>query len=106
MRLQMAWDGYKIYNYYDKFEIQEELTDYKLTFSKRDRTTMLEDIKRIVCRDSEDPIEIVSSLLNRLDKQGKKGTISPAAYMTCEFKSNKFIQEQLFEKIFIDNDYV
>ena len=99
-QLLAAWPGYTITYHRDCYEIQAELSGGRLCFNNPPRLELIQRIRKIVCRDTKDPLGTLKSLTEMLESQGRDLEVSPAVYIAETYPSDKASQEEWFDKYF------
>jgi hypothetical protein len=80
-RMKKVWNGWEIREHYDQYEVQLEKLCGRLHFQTVDRKKILEEITASLLRAPANPVNAMSSLVKRLQEDGKEVEVSAYALM-------------------------
>ena len=83
---QDKWPGWEFVFLGDTYEAQTDLLRGKVSFPDITTENLLSQIKSIVCRNENDPLDTVALMEQRFKETGKSFEVNPAVYMTAGFK--------------------
>ena len=106
-RLQAVWSDYKVFNHWDAFERQSELTGGRLQFKKKKTSDLITAIEAIVCRRGLidhlkgflKDIDVSNQMLNECDHVVE---LEPDVVLACKrlLRMNKESLERHFDDLF------
>ncbi|MBP1962957.1 hypothetical protein [Paenibacillus aceris] len=99
-RLQKKWPDWKVLDHCDRYETQSEILKDRLQFQTRHRSEMLSEMKALLLRSPKNPLDIISSLVTRLQKDGKEVNVNPRAYMHGNYCVPEATREEIIRFAF------
>ncbi|CAN7634234.1 hypothetical protein LJR153_004824 [Paenibacillus sp. LjRoot153] len=106
-RLQEKWQDWKVIDNFDRYEAQIEILRGRLQFQTEESSKILSEIKASLLRSPTNPLESLSTLVTRLQKDGKEVKVSPYAYMHENYSMPKTVREDIIRyaiSIFENNE--
>ncbi|MFD0695908.1 hypothetical protein ACFQZT_17660 [Paenibacillus sp. GCM10027628] len=99
-RLKEKWPGWELHEHNDQFEMHAQITASALQFPEVDSTKILSEIKSSLLRATVNPLNTLSSLVKRLQQDGKDVKVSPSAYLHGNYNIPEITREEIVRYAF------
>ncbi|MCP3773179.1 hypothetical protein NLX71_07575 [Paenibacillus sp. MZ04-78.2] len=96
-RMKELWPNWEVREHYDHYEVHIEKTAGRLHFQEIDRNKMLVEITSSLLRTPVNPLDTLSSLVKRLQRDGKEVSVNEFAYMHGNINLPEKIRESIIQ---------
>ncbi|MDF2670019.1 MAG: hypothetical protein K0R67_2325, partial [Paenibacillus sp.] len=96
-RLKEKWPSWELHEHYDQYEGQFEKLTGRLQYQAVDCEILLLEIKSLLLRAPFDPLNNFSSLIRRLQQEGKEVEVSSFAFMHGEYNLPMNTREEIIQ---------
>jgi hypothetical protein len=97
--LQNEWTGWKINWNQDKYEKQIMASKNSINLQMPSLDTLLDRIKKILLRDSKDPVTSLLKVVDRIKEEGKDVKINPWALENTALDMSRCTREKILDEV-------
>ncbi|MFB7814190.1 hypothetical protein ACFC0X_08340 [Paenibacillus chitinolyticus] len=91
--------NWEVREHNDRYEVQIEKTEGRLHFQEIDRNKIVVEITSSLLRAPVNPVDTLSSLVNKLQQDGKEVSVSEYAFMHGNIDLPEKIRESIIHSI-------
>lgn len=84
--LRARWTGWELQHHYDRFEVQLEHAHGLLSFPSVNLNQKLQEVTVSILRNSPNPLDNLTSIINNLQDEGKNVEVSPFTQMHTPYE--------------------